>query len=359
MSNGVVQVPQNALDGVLVQTRGYVSGTGATRYLHRTQITTAGDLPDTGWFLKQIVDARAPALDRFARVCGPKDITDFGMDRAAAVRAGAVYYRVATFQRWWEDLSAAQEDAAMVRSLCSRLAAIWRQVQEAWLTDADGEQYTLPLPQDSLVEERTEAYETALAQRDAASARVTTAIAAEVQANQAVTRLVSHLATIRTAHATASTTRAALAQVRAILTDGLVDAVQEFLAEVSAGIAAYSAESQSANPSYNYFADPDDEESGEDDEGSVTALIPGLRQAAWAANGQTAAIDGQMTSLTAQVAALGTAVLDVESALTSAQRVALAAQRERMAAQTDLVGKEAALSEARVALETVDPDYFA
>lgn len=359
MSSGVVQVPQNNLDGLLVQTRGYAAGAGRTRYLHSTQIVEAGDLPDTGWFLKIVVDPQAPSLDRFVRVCGPKDISEFGMDRATSVRAGVSYYRVSTFSRWWDDLAAAQDDAAMIRSLCSRLAAIWRQVQDAWLTDADGDQYTLPLPQDALVEERTAAYEAALSQRDAASARVTTAMAAEVQANQSVTRLVSALATLRTAHTTAEATRAALAQVRAILQGGLVTDVHAFLDEVAAGIVAYNGESQSGNSSYAYFADPDDEESGEANEGSVTALVPGLRSAAWAASGHVVAIDGQMGALTAQVSELGAAVTEAEQALTVAQRAALAAQRERMAAQTDLVAKETALSQAQVALEAVDPDYFA
>ena len=68
-----------------------------------TICTAAGDLPDAGIFVQQIMDSDDPAEDEFDRVSEIVDLEDYLNDRTAAVAAGDDYWRSNLLVKFYTD----------------------------------------------------------------------------------------------------------------------------------------------------------------------------------------------------------------------------------------------------------------
>lgn len=339
---------------VMTQRRGLVPVGRGRRFQVDCLVTEAGPLPDPGVFLYMVRDRSDPRLDAFERICTAADLDIFPMDRAQALRDRQSYYRRADYVSSYTEVEAGQAAADVITSAVDRLVSSWTVYADTFSTagfttpTAGAQTYTFPLEDSVPLEDRVAAYDAAVLAREAADAAVAAKTAAIARLNEQradqVSRRVLVARLLETLSPVAEYQDALATQINGGLTplSQLLDVVGATPPVLEADITAGRIDAD-ANIR-DWLRDPDDEEEGEADEGSV---LPYLRaagtvetnlQAAWARlRTQLAGVQLRVLELQAELDAIDDALdaLDLQLGTATSELATLTEAAEAAAEAAD------------------------
>ena len=131
---------------------------GTSIYRIISTLMSAGDLPDAGSFVFQILDENDTSQDQFTRVATVGDLSNMSFGREQAVSRGEAYYRVSGLTLNYDSFSAAQAAATTIRDRVNNLVSSWEEASEDWF---GSKSYALPLTEITVEEAYTNAYTSA------------------------------------------------------------------------------------------------------------------------------------------------------------------------------------------------------
>lgn len=163
---------------LLVQSRSTAIVNGDPVYLVNNLLQTAGQLPDVGVFLLEIVDTTDASTDTLKRVVKPPDFAAYTSRRQDAIANGQRYYRNSAWQQAYADLQVATAAALNFKDRINQLLKDWMQYYYQFSYGPPGEAIYLPTPDKAQLLKLIGAYQ-------ATAAALETATAAKADADQA------------------------------------------------------------------------------------------------------------------------------------------------------------------------------
>jgi hypothetical protein len=282
-------------------------------YRIETVVTAKGDLPDIHLFLLRINDRARAAADTLERVCSVADFTDYQPDRLTAALQGQTFYRVSAMVVTYTAIDVAIAARDLISEQITALALSYRTYVDDFSTagfSQSRQPYNWPAFDKTLRARLVETYCAARA-LSRAQADVVTALQAAISTSGArITELQADLTDLQSVRSQQSASLTQLQSVQSTQTATL-NAMQLYLAEVSAGLAAYV----EPNGADAYFGAA----------GTVTAQ-QSTREA------QVVAAQAQLSALTAVIAQLQAALTTLDASV-SAKQAAIATETAARAGQ--------------------------
>lgn len=186
---------------VLTQTRLTAFEKGKPGYKVINHLSSAGDLPDYGVFLVQIVDPTDPAKDTLVRVVAVPDFFAYPSMRTAAVGAGLDYYRSPTWTAFYEELALATAGAKGFKDRVNKLVQDWMTYEYNFEYGPPGDQIALPSSDNSALQTLINMWQRAQLATRSAEANVTVQQAKVEAAQTALTAAQNQYALVSDLHA--------------------------------------------------------------------------------------------------------------------------------------------------------------
>jgi len=353
---------------VALQRRTTVVGAyGGAEYAIETYVSDRGDLSDSGVFLMEIVSETDPTQDVLARVASVADLSTYVMDRVVAVRGGSRYFRASVVRVSYTDLNVAKTAVDVMEDFINRLVTAVQSFNTDFSTSNELgpplEYATLEFP---LIDDAIEArlvgdIETAAAGVVSVESSITaqeaqcavyraeiSSITAQVQELRSVETLLNDLA---------NQVNTSVASLSSLITQG-----EAMAADLDAGIDAYQIDvvskglSTPANPSYDYFYDPDRSVTDGGD-GSTAQLLDPFITALHTGSSDLTALSRKTSLLASAESSIQGQISIKESDLSTTEASAEACASQKRVLDGDLTRAQLDLQDAIDALIAVCPDY--
>lgn len=188
----------------------------STSFEVETTVTDAGDLPDRGAFVFEVIDPDDATLDSFVRVAEVGDIATWGTDRPTAIGAGDAFYRAPTLLVRYPTIEEAQAAANFLVDRLNALVDAYQSYGAEFF--ADPEIFELPQNDLAQLQNLVDAYTAKVAERTAQTALVADK---EVECSETSAELAAARSTYGELHSALSTlytTQTALETTQATLT---------------------------------------------------------------------------------------------------------------------------------------------
>lgn len=156
------------------QIREALVASGAVRYDVTTAVTDKGDLPDSGFFLLEVIEPDDPKRDELARVSGIADFTEYGVSRQTAIRTNAGFYRSAVVILRENDLIDANNASLQLKDQLNQLVTDYQFYLDQFFAPSPGESLFFPQADVGLLTPLIAEYEAAVADVEEQEALVAT-----------------------------------------------------------------------------------------------------------------------------------------------------------------------------------------
>jgi hypothetical protein len=341
-----------------------VGAFGGAEYKVETYVSERGDLPDSGVFLLEILDANDPSLDTLARIATVADLSTYRVDRVQAVRSGERFFRSSATTVTYTDLNVAQTAVEVLKDFINRLVVAIQQFNLSFSTEGEPgppEDYTeieFPLVSAAIEERLVEDYRVkkqAVADLQVSvEAKSVECTSLSAQLTTATTQL-AELRDLQSVLGDLDTQlQASVTAFGTLFTDG-----EDFAGKVDTGIDVYMTEGLvwSTNPSTLYFNDPNRDISPEAEEGEVATAL-------YTFNGTMRSGRQELSKLNQRILALTTTSNSVTGQVTlkEAEVTTLESDGEKCATEkrvldADLAAAQVDLQLAEDAILAVCPDF--
>jgi hypothetical protein len=130
---------------------------GVAKYKVVTTVLTAGDLPDRGAFLVEILETTDPKRDKLARVCAVGDLTEWSLNRNTALINGDPFYRAFTWTEFYDKIEDAINAKDFFQEAVNTLVTDYQNFLTNFLADP-AEALTWPTPDMGVLQPLIEDY---------------------------------------------------------------------------------------------------------------------------------------------------------------------------------------------------------